>query len=112
MDEKESRSRTESQIVLSRTQDKIESYLVEVVGRLMDTQMALESIQRTASFIKQKMLEEGKNFVYQQAMIDIATELYRYATGEDNLQEIIEKIAREQQNVRKRMQGGGSMEVV
>lgn len=92
--------------------ERIESYLVEVVGRLMDTQLALEGIQKSASYMKQKMLEEGKSFVYQQAMIDVATELYRYATGEDNLQEIIEKITREQQKVRERMQGGGSMEVV
>ena len=112
MDEKE-RTGIAGKVPHSQASDeRIESYLVEVVGRLMDTQTALESIQRTASFIKQKMLEEGKNFVYQQAMIDIATELYRYATGEDNLQEIIERIAREQQNVKKRMQGGGSMEVV
>ena len=92
--------------------ERIESYLVEVVGRLMDTQLALEGIQKSASYMKQKMLEEGKSFMYQQAMIDVATELYRYATGEDNLQEIIEKITREQQKVRERMQGGGSMEVV
>ena len=87
--------------------EKIESYLVEVVGRLFDTQQVLEAIQISSNTEKQALIRTGSNFAYQQAAIDIATELYRYATGEDDLQEIMDKITAQQREVRKQMQGAG-----
>ena len=97
-------------ILPDRETSAVQEYLVEVVGRLFDTQHALEAVQRHAQGEKYKLLQEGKSFVYQQAMIDIATEIYRYATGEDNLQEVMDKLVEDQRKVRKQMQGG--MEVI
>ena len=72
--------------------EKIEAYLVEVVNRLMDTQMVLESIQITANYEKQGLIKEGKGFIYQQAMVDLATEIHRYATGIEDLQTVMAEI--------------------
>lgn len=91
--------------------EKIERYLVELADRLFDVQRVLEAIQIASNTEKQALIRTGSNFTYQQAAVDIATELYRYATGEDDLQEIMEKIEKEQRKIRKEMQGGNAMEV-
>ena len=91
------KNKTEKAVVMQEVvselpTDKIETYLVEVVDRLMDTQMVLENVQIAANIEKQRMVREGVDFRYQQALLDIAAELYRYATGQDNLREIINQI--------------------
>ena len=91
------KNKTEKAVVMQEAvselpTDRIETYLVEVVDRLMDTQMVLENVQIAANIEKQRMVREGVDFRYQQALLDIATELYRYATGQDNLKEIINQI--------------------
>lgn len=88
-------------------EEKVEEYLAELCGRLFDTQHALEAIQSHAQMEKGNLLGSGADFRYQQAIIDIATELYRYATGEDNLQEVMEKMVERQRKVRASMQGAG-----
>ena len=72
--------------------ERVESYLVEVVNRLMDTQMVLESIQVTTNYEKQGLIKEGKSFIYQQAMIDLAREIHRYATGIEDLKTVMAEI--------------------
>ena len=96
--------------VLVADLEKTEDYLAELCGRLFDTQHALEAIQSHAQMEKGNLLVSGVDFRYQQAIIDIATELYRYATGEDKLQEVMEKMAEQQRKIRTAMQGGAGIE--
>lgn len=86
--------------------DKVETYLAEVTKRLFDTQRALEGALVFCRSRKSVLITEGKGFDYDQGSIDIAMEIYRYATGEDDLQEIIDLMENQQQKVRKSMQGG------
>ena len=88
--------------------ERIEVYLAEVVQRLTDTQKALEATLVYCRTRKEGLVGSGKKFDYDQGRIDTAMEVYRYATGEDNLQEIIDLMEKNQQVVRAKMQGAGS----
>ena len=85
--------------------ERIEAYLAEVVQRLTDTQKAFEATLVYCRTRKESLLNAGKKFDYDQGRIDTAMEIYRYATGEDNLQEIIDLMEKNQRTVRAKMQG-------
>lgn len=72
--------------------EKIEQYLVEVVGCLMDVRMALDGARAGAGMEKGNLIRVGRDFGYQQGILDVCDELSKYASGEQNLQEVIEEL--------------------
>ena len=72
--------------------EKVEAYLAEVVGCLMDVRMALEGASMGAGMEKANLIRVGRSFGYQQGILDVCEELSKYASGERNLQETIEKL--------------------
>ena len=89
--------------------EKIEQYLVDVVGRLMDVQEAFSAIEVHAYMEKIALIKDGKDFRYQQAIIDIVSEIRKYATGEVDLHKIMDEMIATQKQVNNGTRG---MEVI
>lgn len=72
--------------------DTVEDYLGDVVTRLFDVIRSLEALESTANIEKIDFIKRGQSFVYHQGVIDIVTELHKYAMGERRLDEDIKDI--------------------
>ena len=97
-----------------RRTEMVESYLVEVVGCLMDVRMALGGAQLGASVEKGDLVRVGRDFGYQQGIIDVCDEIAKYASGEVNLQDAINSLleAKKQSMEQTQQPKGIGMEVV
>ena len=76
----------------SNLREKAERYLVEVVGCLMDVRLALEGARLGAGVEKGNLIRVGRNFSYQQGILDVCEELSKYASGEVKLQDAINEL--------------------
>jgi hypothetical protein len=72
----------------------VQNYLVEVVDRLCDVMQVLDGMLVSANTEKAALIRVGHDFRYQQAMLDFAEQLKKFATGEENLQKIIKELQR------------------
>ena len=72
--------------------ERIEQYLVDVVGCLMDVRMALDGAKMGASIEKGDLIRVGRDFSYQQGIIDVCSEISKYASGEIDLQEAVKEL--------------------
>lgn len=80
---------------------KIESYLAEVTKRLFDTEKALMATLVFCKARKEMLISSGKTHDYDQGRIDGAVEILKYASGEDDLEEIISIIMEQQKSASK-----------
>lgn len=72
----------------------VQNYLAEVVDRLCDVTQVLDGMILSANTDKAALIRIGHDFRYQQAMLDFAEQLKKFATGEENLQKIIKEMQR------------------
>ena len=70
--------------------EKIETYLVEVVQRLFDTETVLRSTSVYCDTRKLAAINAGTNFNYDQGRIDQATETLKFITGENTIQKLFD----------------------
>lgn len=94
-----------------RREQQASQYLEDVVNRLFDVTEALQALLGVANKDKIQIATHGQNFVYQQGIIDVATELLAYAQGVRSLQEdkeaLLESVLLEVKNNKKPKQDAG-----
>ena len=79
--------------------EKIETYFVEALGCLLDVRMALNAAKMGASIEKGSLTRVGRDFGYQQGIIDVCDELISYASGEVKLQDAIDELMEAKQRI-------------
>ena len=79
--------------------ERIESYLVEVDSCLLDVRKALNGAKMGASVEKGSLIRVGRDFKYQQGIIDVCDELISYASGEVKLQDAIDELMEAKQRI-------------
>ena len=84
-----------------RDVDTVQTYLSEVVERLVDVMTALEGGKFAASVEKGNLTHVGRSFEYQQGMIDICDEIAKYATGEVSLTSAIAELVEAKKKMEK-----------
>ena len=93
--EKKGESACAACLLPEKDAETVEKYLVEVVDRLYDVMMGLDGLIYGAQMEKGTLVQKGGDFRYQQAVIDIANELRRYATGEESIREVMKVIEKQ-----------------
>lgn len=92
-----------------RDVDTVQKYLTDLLGRHLDTEYIVEMLSYNAASEKNKLVTEGKDFVYQQATIDFALILRDFLSGKRKFSDFL-KIAKEEEVARKKQVQNG-MEV-
>ena len=87
-----------------KEEEKIEQYLVDVVDCLVDVRMVLNGAKMSASIEKGDLIRVGRDFSYQQGIIDVCEELSKYASGEVSLQDSIMKLLEAKQKMMEEQQ--------
>lgn len=72
--------------------DIIEDHLADVAERLYDILSSFDALKYVAEREKRGLIQTGRPFVYQQAILDIVTELGRYGSGEASLKKDVEDL--------------------